>query len=77
MELKHFQKAQIYRKQQKTEEEYRRELDAATRANALIDQNEKEFYSYAEKCIKEWQSAGKNVVPLILELKNYKKKVVT
>jgi len=42
----------------------------------LLDQQQKNFYSYAEKCIGEWQSQGKNVKPLILELKNYKKKVV-
>jgi hypothetical protein len=46
----------------------------ATRSQALLDHKEKEFYSYAEKCIKEWQEQGKNVKPLILELKNYKKK---
>lgn len=55
---------------------YKKELAEASKANALIDQNEKEFYSYAEKCIKEWQDAGKNVTPLILELKGYKKKVI-
>jgi len=48
----------------------------ALRNQALSDQQEKNFYSYAEKCIAEWQSQGKNVKPLILELKNYRKKIV-
>eukprot|EP00347_Sterkiella_histriomuscorum_P007243 403349712 len=76
MELKNYQKRQIDIRTHKTEEVFKKDLTEATKANALIDQNEKEFYSYAEKCIKEWQDAGKNVTPLILELKNYKKKVI-
>lgn len=63
-------------KTKKVEDEFKRELEEATKANALIDQKEKEFYSYAEKCIREWQDSGKNVTPLILELKNYKKRIV-
>jgi len=47
--------------------------EAATTA-ALLDNKEKEFYSYAERCIKEWQDTGKNVKPLIIELKGYKKR---
>ena len=53
-----------------------RELHEATKGAAMLDHKEKEFYSYAEKCIKEWQDQGKNVKPLILELKSYKKKMV-
>jgi hypothetical protein len=46
------------------------------RNQALQDQQEKNFYSYAEKCVSEWDTQGKNVKPLIMELKNYKKRVV-
>lgn len=53
-----------------------RELHDAATSTALLDHKEKEFYSYAERCIKEWQEAGKNVKPLILELKGYKKKAI-
>jgi hypothetical protein len=49
-------------------------LVAATKCQALLDNQEKEFYSYAEQCIKEWEAAGKNVKPLIMELKGYKKR---
>ena len=42
----------------------------------MADQHEKNFYGYAEKCIKEWQDSGKNVKPIIMELKNYKKRVL-
>lgn len=60
----------------KIEDEFKRELEEAHKHRALLDQNEKQFYSYAERCIKEWQDLGKNVTPLILELKNYKKKII-
>ena len=46
------------------------------KTQALLDQQSKNFYSYAEKAIDEWEKGGKNVKPLVLELKGYKKKVV-
>ena len=52
-----------------------RDLHEAAQNAALLDVKEKEFYSYAERCVKEWQDQGKNVKPLILELKGYKKRV--
>jgi hypothetical protein len=48
----------------------------ALRNQALQDQQEKNFYSYAEQCVAQWEAQGKNVKPLIMELKNYKKRVV-
>jgi hypothetical protein len=41
----------------------------------MLDQQEKGFYSYAEEALKTWADKGKNVKPLILELKSYKKRV--
>ena len=43
---------------------------------ANLDENDKQFYSYAERAIKEWSDAGKNIKPLIVELKSYKKRVM-
>jgi hypothetical protein len=74
VQLKTYQKKQLETRKVKAEEEFIRELQDAQKSNALLDQKEKDFYSYAEKCIKEWQDAGKNVKPLLIELKNYKKK---
>ena len=51
------------------------DLAAATKATAVIDQQERGFYSYAEEALKTWGAQGKNVKPLILELKSYKKRV--
>lgn len=69
-------KAQQDDKRAKVEASFKKEQDAATKAQALIDQQDKDFYSYAEKCIKEWKDNGKNVKPLILELKGKKPHVV-
>lgn len=73
--LKQYQKQQADNRRKKAEDEYVKQIHEAADSAALLDQKEKEFYSYAEKCIKEWQDQGKNVRPLILELKNYKKQV--
>jgi hypothetical protein len=73
-QLKQYQKNQYENRKKAAEDEYIRELHEAASNTALLDNKEKEFYSYAEKCIKEWQDVGKNVRPLILELKNYKKR---
>ncbi|CDW72209.1 UNKNOWN [Stylonychia lemnae] len=75
-ELQGYHQRQIDLRTKKAEEDYKKQLEETTKAKALLDQNDKEFYSYAEKCIKEWQDAGKNVTPLILELKNYKKQII-
>ena len=53
-----------------------KDMEHATKTQALLDQKDKQFYSYAEQCIKEWKDQGKNVTPLIMELKSYKKRLV-
>lgn len=68
-ELADFLKSQKDQKVKEAEEEFRREQRAATKTQALIDQQEKHFYSYAEKAIDEMKKEGKNVTPLVLELK--------
>ena len=68
-ELADFLRMQKEEKVKIVEDEFKRELKAATKAQALIDQQEKHFYSYAEQAISDWKGKGKNVTPLILELK--------
>jgi hypothetical protein len=74
-ELQGFLKQQSDAKMRKAEEEFRREQENSTKAQALLDQQEKNFYQYAEQAVKNWGEQGKEVKPLILELKNYKKKI--
>ena len=71
--MKQYQKQQAELRRKIAEDEYVKEMHTAATSAALLDHKEKEFYSYAEKCIKEWQESGKNVKPLIMELKNLKK----
>jgi len=75
-QLKDFQKRQLTVKQKKAEEDFIEEQRAQLKTQALLDQQTKNFYSYAEKAIEDWEKNGKNVKPLVLELKGYKKKVV-
>ena len=74
-ELKKFLKSQADRKHKKVEDEFVRELELEHKSQALLDEQEKKFYSYAEQALSEWQDKGKNVKPLILELKGYKKRL--
>ena len=73
--MTNYLRRQVDDKNRKAQEDFVMEQHTALRNNALQDQQDKNFYSYAEKCIAEWQSQGKNVKPLIMELKNYKKRV--
>ncbi len=66
---------QIADKKKKAEQGFIEERKQAALAQALADQQEKAYYSYAEKCIKEWKDAGKNIKPLLIELKTYKNKI--
>lgn len=76
LELQNFQRNQAKIKNEAAVADFRDQQVNALKTQALLDQQEKNFYSYAEKCIQEWQGQGKNVKPLIMELKNYKKRVV-
>merc|ERR1712194_890463 len=44
------------------------------RAEQAIDLDSLEYYQYAESIIKEYAEEGKNVIPLIKELKEYRKR---
>ena len=51
-ELQAFLKQQSAKKQEKIIKEYKDEYEAAIKAQALSDQNEKNFYSFSEQAIK-------------------------
>ena len=54
-ELADFIKTQNDAKQTKAIKEFQDNQVNAVKTQALLDQQEKNFYSYAEKCIAEWQ----------------------
>ena len=55
-------------KQLKREQKLRQELMAEEDAKAAHENKDKQFKSYAEKCLKEWESNGKNLYPIIKHL---------
>ena len=75
LELVKFLKGQAETKKTAAENQFRADNKASVEAQALQDQQEKNFYSYAERCIRDWEAASKNVKPLIIELKNYRKRI--
>jgi hypothetical protein len=72
--LQDYHNKQAHQKQKKLEEEILKEFEDAQRMRAALEDEEKVFQSYAAKCLNEWDSNGKNVKPLLLELQKYKKK---
>jgi len=72
--LAEFHKKQTEQKEKELEKQIKKEFKDAMKMKVAIEEEEKTFQSYAEKCIAEWQDNGKNIKPLLLELENYKKK---
>jgi hypothetical protein len=73
--MQDFLQKQVDEKKKKAEQEFMDEHRQAAMCQALADQEKKSYYSYAEKCIKDWNDAGKNIKPLLIELKTYNSKV--
>jgi hypothetical protein len=59
---------QIDQKATKRELQFEQELAEAEQAKAAIENKDTQFKSYAEKCLKEWESNGKNLYPIIKQL---------
>ena len=72
-ELSKYLKLQQEVKSAKAEDDFVKDQKAATNAQALNDQQEKYFYNYAETKMGDWDKSGKNIKPLILELKGQAK----
>jgi hypothetical protein len=75
IEIQDFRKRQMDFKAKKAEVQAQQDLEHARELLAQKDFEDDQFNSYAEKCLQEWAAQGKNVTPLILELKSYRKKV--
>lgn len=52
------------------------EQEVAMCAKRAIEADTIEFHSYAENCIRDYSSEGKNVIPLIKELREFRKRVL-
>jgi hypothetical protein len=60
-------------KDKEREETLLREMEEAEQMKRALEKDEKMFNSYAERVLKEWGDAGKNVTPIILEMSKYRK----
>ena len=76
MKLQNYHKKQMDYKARKAEQEALVEAEMASQGAQVMDDEAGQFNSYAEQCLQEWADQGKNVTPLILQLKNYKKKAI-
>jgi len=72
--LQDYHRKQAEQKQIKLEAEIVKEFDDALKMKVAIEEEDKTFKSYAEKCLMEWDTDGKNLKPLLRELQQYKKK---
>jgi len=58
------------------EEEKRQEATVSIQAKKALEADTEEFHAYAEKCIRGYSEEGKNVIPLIKELRDFRKRVM-
>jgi hypothetical protein len=63
-------------RKRREEEEKRREQTVAVSAQAALEADTLEFHAYAEEQIKGYASEGKNIIPLIKELRSFRKRVL-
>jgi len=69
----HLKQAEIQRT--KKNDERHADLSVAGHAKKVMEADTLEFHSYAEKCIRDYSAEGKNVIPLIKELRDFRKRV--
>jgi hypothetical protein len=70
-----FHKLQMEVKKQKAEEEFVKDQEDAYKTKLMLGNEQDDFLKYAEGWIKEYYQTGKDITPLILDLKAYKKKL--
>jgi len=74
--LQDFLKFQMQEKKGKAEEAFIKDQENAYKTKAILEKEEDDFLKYAESWVKEYHSSGKDIKPLMLELKRLKKKNV-
>ena len=80
--LQNYLKIQMGAKKAKAEEEFLRENENSYKTRcislfylAILNDEQNDFLKYAESWIQEYQASGKDIQPLLIELRNYKKKM--
>lgn len=69
-------KKQVEIQRRRREDEKTQEAGIALHAKKALEADTMEFHSYAEKCIRNYSEEGKNVIPLIKELREFRKRVL-
>merc|ERR1719221_2132564 len=69
-------KKQVEVQRRRKEEEKRQEGMVAVHAKKALEADTVEFHNYAEQCIRGYSEEGKNVIPLIKELREFRKRVL-
>lgn len=62
-------------KRRRAEEEFVKDQEDAFKTKIMLISEQDEYYNYAEGLAQEYYSQGKDITPIILELKNFKKKM--
>jgi len=65
---------QVEMKRRRGREERRLEDKIASRAKVRLDNDALEFHSFAEDVIREYATDGKNVIPMVKELRDFQKR---
>merc|ERR1719389_1077093 len=73
LSLEHRKMVEISRR--KGEQDKGQEGEVSLKAKRAIEADTIEFHSYAENCIRDYAAEGKNVIPLIKELREFRKRV--
>ena len=72
-DLHEYYKKKVEEKKKIAMKEFISEREAGLYNKELINREEDEFLKYAQESIKKYQEQGKNIIPMLLELKKYKK----
>ena len=75
--LQNYHKYQIDIKKNKAENDFKSDSENAIKTKLMLQNEQDEFLNYAEGWINEYHQVGKNIIPLLLDLKSYKKKQYT
>ena len=72
-DLHEYYKRQIEDKKKKAFNEFVNEKKDGMQKRDMINKEEEDFFKFAEEKIKSYHEQGKNIIPMLLELKKYKK----
>jgi len=76
MNLQNYLKHQMQQKKDGAIEGFIKDQENAYKTKAILENEEEDFLKYAESWVKEYHSSGKDIKPLMLELKKLKKRNV-